>query len=130
VSVVYTPNKPADAKESTVSSSYLSPAESPNHVKRSPSLFSCISSSCMPMAESFYLKNYFVFRFVLASKNKMKTPTLIRDRRNSKTNVRRRSADGQSTIATDKHKPLITVTYRTEVRPKTINPEWNEHFEL
>jgi hypothetical protein len=78
----------------------------------------------------FLSKKLFVFCFVLASKNKMKTPKLIRDRRNSKTNVRRRSADGQSTIATDKNKPLITVTYRTEVRPKTINPEWNEHFEL
>jgi hypothetical protein len=82
----------------------------------------------MSRTESFYLKNYLYF--VLASKNKIKTPTLTRDRRNSKTSIRRRSADGLSTIATDKNKQLITVTYRTEVRPKTINPEWNEHFEL
>ncbi len=128
VSVVYTPKKPVDGKEPTVPSSYLSPAESPSHVKRTPSIFSCISSSCMSRTESFYLKNYLYF--VLASKNKIKTPTLTRDRRNSKTSIRRRSADGLSTIATDKNKQLITVTYRTEVRPKTINPEWNEHFEL
>jgi len=30
----------------------------------------------------------------------------------------------------DKNKTLSTVSFRTEIQPKTINPEWNEHFEL
>lgn len=43
---------------------------------------------------------------------------------------RRRSMDRSISSSADKNKTLNTVSYRTEVRPKTINPEWNEHFEL
>ncbi len=58
---------------------------------------------------------------ILTSKDKSSSSSLFN---------RRRSIDRTQKISTDKNKSLNTVTYRTEVRPKTINPEWNEHFEL
>jgi hypothetical protein len=38
--------------------------------------------------------------------------------------------NGSSAISSDRNKTLSTITYSTGIQPKTINPEWNEHFEL
>jgi hypothetical protein len=48
VSVIYIPGNPDD------SNGPLSPPSSPSDIKRSPSLFSCASSSCMSIRNDFY----------------------------------------------------------------------------
>ncbi|CAF4332998.1 unnamed protein product [Rotaria sp. Silwood2] len=110
VSVINIPSKQDDSNELTSSSSSISASTSPNRPKRSPSLFSCASGS--------------------SSKNKLKSLTTKTSRANSKSNSRRYSIDRLSVTLSNKSKTLKSVIYRTEVRPKTINPEWNSHFEF
>ena len=64
--------------------------------------------------------------FILASKNKQKSSKL----KTSQENNRTRSLDRSSSRSPNKSNTVKKVTYHTEVKPKTINPEWNEHFEL
>lgn len=45
-------------------------------------------------------------------------------------NRRRSSIDHESMPTRERRKTLSTISYRTDIRPKTINPEWNEHFDL
>ncbi|UJR27967.1 hypothetical protein I4U23_009225 [Adineta vaga] len=108
VSVVYTPSKGDSSSGKATFSSHLSSDESPTTIKRSRSLFfSCTSSP--------------------SSKNKLKTPSSFRRPRSSS---RIFSKERPGTISSDKSKLLTTVTFRTEICPKTVNPEWNEHFEF
>ncbi|CAF0826106.1 unnamed protein product [Adineta ricciae] len=107
VSVVYSSRKGETSGEKGVSSSYLSSDESPPRMKRSRSLFfSCAASP---------------------SKTKVKNSSTLRTPRSSR---RKPSKDHTAAMASDKSRSLSTVTYRTEVCPETLNPEWNEHFEF
>ncbi|CAF1432139.1 unnamed protein product, partial [Rotaria sordida] len=110
VSVIHVPNNQDDSNALTSSSSSISASASPNRPKRSSSLFSCASAS--------------------SSKNKSKAPKKKDSRRSNKSNNQRRSIDGSPEALSNKSKTLRSVIYRTQVRSKTINPEWNEHFEF
>lgn len=132
VSVVNNSIKADKLHDPTSSSSSITPPPSPNHIKRNPSIFSCISSSCMSLCLST-LKST-IDLSCPASKNQLRLPSKTESRRSSKSSKssgsRRRSLDGSSNVSSDKSRNGTAVSYRTEVRPKTINPEWNEHFEL
>jgi hypothetical protein len=121
VSVVYTPSNPDDTNGLISNLQSISPPSTPT-LSRHASLFSCASSSRMSIKKSFPQN----FLFLLASKIKMKSRLSFLSRRSSKSSIRRRSSLG----SIGNGKVLSTVTYRTAIRPKTINPEWNEHFEL
>lgn len=123
VSVVYTPSKADTTSVRTVSSAYLPTVASAGQVKRSNSFFSCIGGRCTPNECAIDLQH----GLLSAPKSKPKTPTTARRPRS---NSRRLSADRSYTIGSERSKPLTTVTFRTEIRPKTVDPEWNEHFEL
>ncbi|CAF4990212.1 unnamed protein product, partial [Rotaria sp. Silwood1] len=110
VSVIHLPGKQDDSNELTSSSSSISASPSPNRPRRSPSLFSCASAS--------------------SSKKKLKSVKTKSSQRSSKINSRRHSTDHASVPLSNKSKTLKSVIYRTQVRPQTINPEWNEHFEF
>ncbi|CAF4819217.1 unnamed protein product, partial [Rotaria sp. Silwood2] len=103
------PSKQDDSNELTSSSSSISASTSPNRSKRCPFLFSCASGSC--------------------SKNKLKLLRAKSSQPSSKSSSRRHSLDHLSVTLSNKNKALKSVIYRTEVQPKTINPEWNVHFE-
>ena len=127
VSLVYTDHPSTEWSDPASSSSSITPPPTPSHIKRSPSILSCISSSCMFVCvEPVKL----IVRF-LASKNRPKVPSTKSSRQSSMSSAdRRRSTDRSSATSSNKSKASSAITYRTEVRPKTINPEWNEHFEL
>ncbi|CAF3774255.1 unnamed protein product [Rotaria sp. Silwood1] len=40
------------------------------------------------------------------------------------------SIDRSTTVSSNDIKTLKSISYLTRVQPQTINPEWNEHFEL
>ena len=81
-----------------------------NSLKRSLSLFSCARSSCTTIRNNFHLSS-----LVLALESKLKSlPSLFNPRSSEERLSVSRSSNND----------------RTEIRPKTINPEWNEHFEL
>ena len=127
VSLAYTDHPTTEWSDPTSSSSSITPPPTPDRIKRSPSILSCISSSCMFICGASTKMNV---RF-LASKNPPKTPSAKSSQRSSMSSTgRRRSADRSSATSSNKSKASSAITYRTEVRPKTINPEWNEHFEL
>ncbi len=67
-----------------------------------------------------------MFYFILVTKKKVKSSTSSLGRKNS----RRRSMDRLQSPDIQRSKPLSTISFRTDIRPKTVNPEWNEHFEL
>jgi len=69
-------------------------------------------------------KNRLVFSLISAGRSKTKSFASLQRNGSQKPSI-----DRLQTLA-DKNKGLNTVIYRTEVQPKTINPEWNEHFEL
>ena len=127
VSLVYTDHPSTEWSDPASSSSSITPPPTPSHVKRSPSILSCISSSCMFVCvESEKMDVRF-----LASKNRPKAPSTKSSRRSSRSSAdRRRSTDRSSATSSNKSKASSAIIYRTDVRPKTINPEWNEHFEL
>ncbi|CAF4766409.1 unnamed protein product, partial [Rotaria sp. Silwood2] len=129
VSVINIPSKQDDSNELTSSSSSISASTSPNRSKRCPFLFSCASGSCILSRKSFSPKIIFIF-FVLGSKNKLKLLRAKSSQPSSKSSSRRHSLDHLSVTLSNKNKALKSVIYRTEVQPKTINPEWNVHFEF
>ncbi|CAF1218686.1 unnamed protein product [Rotaria sp. Silwood1] len=40
------------------------------------------------------------------------------------------SIDRTTTVSSNDDETLKSISYLTQVQPQTINPEWNEHFEL
>ncbi|CAF3534518.1 unnamed protein product [Adineta steineri] len=105
VSVVSVPNKSENLNDMTIATSYLTSPDSPIPIKRSRSFFSCIAPPSRP---------------------KSKSSTGVNKQRKS----RKTSKDHTSAMSTERRKTLPKLIFRTDVRPKTINPEWNEHFEF
>ncbi|CAF4366699.1 unnamed protein product, partial [Rotaria sp. Silwood2] len=64
------------------------------------------------------------------SKKKLKLPAIKNSRRSSKGSIPGRSIDILSTVSSNDGETDKGFIYCTEVQPKTINPEWNEHFEF
>ncbi|CAF1360717.1 unnamed protein product, partial [Rotaria sordida] len=110
VSVIHVPNNEDDSNALTSSSSSISSSSSTSRSKRSSSLFSRATAS--------------------SSKNISKPLTITHSRRSDKSSSRSRSADCSSIASSNNSETLKSIVYCTKVQPKTINPEWNEHFEF
>ena len=99
-----------------------SPSPTPNgSIRRTASLFSCASSQCILFIECIDRLIYFL---ISAGKSKSKSSVLRRS------SGQTRSTDRFQASITGANKPLNSLIRRTQVQRKTINPEWNEHFEL
>lgn len=128
VSVANRSQKGNEMQEVGSSSSSLTPPPSPpSRPKRTPSLLSCISTQCGWNAFVCFTKRKSVLS---AGSHRLKPPSRNGSRRSSRSSGRRPSTDYSSTVSSDKSRGSSTISYRTEMRPKTLNPEWNERFEL
>jgi hypothetical protein len=67
-----------------------------------------------------------MFSLISAGKSKSKSSTSLQRKQGSQ----RGSIGCSQTLTTYKYRASSTHDRRTKIKPKTIDPEWNEHFEL
>ncbi|CAM4903671.1 unnamed protein product [Rotaria socialis] len=110
ITVVNIPSHHKNSNGLATSSLSILSSETPPIRKRSLSLFSCVRSS--------------------SPKDHLKAPSRKVSRRNSKNSSGTRLTNQVILESLNKNKTSSVPPYRTKVKQKTLNPEWNEHVEF